>query len=101
MPDWQLPFPSQHPLQFHWPHVGGGGTHCWFWHASPMAWQFWHALPPTPHAANEPPGWQAPFVSQQPAHVCALQPDPPWQKPPCESARPTHVPPCAAQLAHC
>src|SRR5579872_1272976 len=80
--------PGRHTLPWQQPkgHVDGlhGATHAWFWHVSPNIEQFWHWVPPPPHAVVLPPGTQVLPWQQPNGHVFGLQvPMPthvwPWQ----------------------
>jgi len=67
-------------------HAGAVVTQAPFEQTSPIAAQLVHDFPPMPHTVALVPPWQAPFESQQPEQVPALQgwemQDPPWQAAP-------------------
>jgi hypothetical protein len=74
--------PEQHPFG----HVdalhGGGAAHAWFVHTSFEVAQFWHALPPDPHAVLEVPMTQTLPEQQPDAHVDGLHSTALMQRPP-------------------
>jgi len=85
---WQQPVGHVWGLQIDWI------THDWFWHVPPNTEQFWHWLPPAPHAVLEPPATQLLPWQQPNGHVCALHTPTPTQ------VWPWQLSPMAAQFWH-